>query len=233
MKNLFFDAGNTLILFDYDLISKSISDAGFAVTPDQVMRAEYATRFEIDHLVAPYVIDRHAPVPAMQSILPYGNFHGSILTHLGVPGRLTDRISESLAGLYGRLWRAVAPGTEEALDGLKQKGFRLNVISNSDGSVERILTEVGLRRFFDRVFDSHLVGLEKPNPEFFKHALKETACEAAESAYFGDFYSIDYLGSRRAGMTGVLFDRGDLYRHVQCARITHLSQIEGWLDGHL
>lgn len=230
MKYLFFDAGNTLILFDYELVATAVTEAGFPVTVDEVMRAEYAVRFDVDELVAPYLIDPHAAVPRMADILPYGNFHGHIFHRLGVPARLIPDLEQKLSAMQGRLWTAVAPGTPEALEGLRRRGYRLNVISNSDGSVERILEEVGLRGFFDRVFDSTVVGLEKPNPDFFLHAMQAVGAAPGESMYFGDFYSIDYLGSRRAGMTGVLFDRGALYGHVRCARITHLSQVESLLS---
>lgn len=230
MKNLFFDAGNTLILFDYDLIARTVTEAGFPVTSDQVMRAEYAVRFAVDELLAPYLLDPHTPVPPMSEITPYGNFHGHIFTELGVPDRFYPEIDLKLKALYGQLWKVVAPGTAEALDRLKQKGHRLNVISNSDGSVERILKEVGLRPYFERVFDSYIVGLEKPNPDFFRFAMNEVDADPRESMYFGDFYSIDYLGSRKAGMTGVLFDRGALYKHVSCTRVTRLSEIEALLQ---
>jgi putative hydrolase of the HAD superfamily len=102
----------------------------------------------------------------------------------------------------------------------------MNVISNSDGSVDGLLRDAGLRDLFDKVFDSHVVGLEKPDPAFFEHAMRMTGARPAESVYVGDFYSIDYLAARNAGMSAVLFDRGNLYRHVACARITHLSQME-------
>jgi len=229
MKNLFFDAGNTIILFDYDLIARTVTESGFRVTPEQVMRAEYSVRFAVDNLLAPYLLDPHTPVPSMSQIAPYGNFHGHIFDELGVPERLFPEIDLKLKALYGQLWKAVAPGTADALDRLRKKGHRLNVISNSDGSVERILKEVGLREFFEHVFDSFIVGLEKPNPEFFRHAMKTVGVDPADSMYFGDFYSIDYLGSRKAGMTGVLFDRGGLYTHVSCTRVTRLSEIEGIL----
>lgn len=229
MKNLFFDAGNTLILFDYDLIARTITEAGFRVTSEQVMRAEYSVRFAVDQLLAPYLLDPHVPVPPVSQIAPYGNFHGHIFSELGVPDRYFPEIDLKLKALYGQLWKVVAPGTAEALEKLRNKGHRMNVISNSDGSVERILKEVGLRGYFDHVFDSFIVGLEKPDPEFFRHAMKQVGADPAESVYFGDFYSIDYLGSRKAGMTGVLFDRGALYKHVSCARVTKLSEIEGIL----
>jgi putative hydrolase of the HAD superfamily len=229
MKNLFFDAGNTLILFDYDLVARTVTEAGFPVTSDQVMRAEYAVRFAVDHLLAPYLLDPHVPVPPMSEIAPYGNFHGHIFNELGVPERFFPEIDLKLKSLYGQLWKVVAPGTADALDNLRIKGYKLNVISNSDGSVERILKDVGLRDYFDQVFDSFIVGFEKPNPQFFEHAMKEVGADPKESMYFGDFYSIDYLGSRKAGMTGVLFDRGALYTHISCARVTKLSEIEGLL----
>jgi FMN phosphatase YigB (HAD superfamily) len=225
MKDLFFDAGNTLLLYDYGMVARTVSRTGFEVTADQVMRAEYQVRFEVDRLVAPYLIDPHREIPRMADILPYGNFHAHLLSLIGVPERLIPELDEALREISGALWSSADPGTRGVLDGLKRRGHRLHVISNSDGSVEGLLREAGLRETLEHVFDSHVVGLEKPNPAFFRHAMRTAGARPEQSAYFGDFYSIDYLGSRAAGMTGVLFDRGDLYRHAPCARITHLSQV--------
>ena len=56
-------------------------------------------------------------------------------------------------------------------------GLQLVVVSNSDGSVERSITSVGLRPFFDAVMDSHVVGAREARPRFFEAALAASGAD--------------------------------------------------------
>ncbi len=80
------------------------------------------------------------------------------------------------------LWSAVHPGTVEALERLRDSGYRLAVVSNSDGRAEEGLAAAGLRPFFEFVIDSQLVGFEKPDPRIFEVALRQLGVAPAEGA---------------------------------------------------
>jgi putative hydrolase of the HAD superfamily len=100
----------------------------------------------------------------------------------------------------------VLPGTVEALERLRAAGYRLGVVSNSDGRAEEGLEVAGLRGFFEVVIDSQLVGFEKPDPRIFEAALRRMALTPEETLYVGDIYEVDVVGARRAGMEVVLLD---------------------------
>jgi putative hydrolase of the HAD superfamily len=85
-------------------------------------------------------------------------------------------------------------------------GLQLVVVSNSDGTVERGLEAAGLRDYFDLVFDSAVVGFEKPDPRFFEHALARAGAEAGRVVHVGDLYHADVTGARAAGVHAVLLD---------------------------
>jgi len=80
------------------------------------------------------------------------------------------------------------------------------VISNSNGTIKRILTRLELLPLVDFALDSSEEGVEKPQPAIFERALARAGVVAAEAAYVGDLYSIDVLGARRAGLRAVLLD---------------------------
>src|SRR5262249_23746400 len=75
---------------------------------------------------------------------------------------------------------------------------------NSDGTVESSLEAAGLRPFFAVVVDSHLAGVEKPDPRIFTHALEQAGAQAGRTLHIGDIYHADVLGARGAGIHALL-----------------------------
>ena len=96
------------------------------------------------------------------------------------------------------------------------------MISNSNGWVEQLVTESGLRPYFHFVLDSQLLGVEKPDPRIFQIALDRIEIGPAEALYIGDLYSIDVVGSRAAGMRAILLDPAGLWNHVDCPKARDL-----------
>src|SRR5207237_1106396 len=90
------------------------------------------------------------------------------------------------------------------------------VVSNSNGTIKRILDDLGLTRDLDFVLDSQEEGVEKPDPRFFQRALARAGVEAADAAYIGDLYSVDVVGARRAGIRAVLMDPGRCWGVRDC-----------------
>jgi putative hydrolase of the HAD superfamily len=125
-------------------------------------------------------------------------------------------------------WDQIQPGTRAALDRIRE-GFRIAIISNADGKIEKILSRCGIADCFESITDSGLVGFEKPRPEIFYAALKTRNARADESLYVGDVYSVDYVGATRAGMQAVLFDVAGAYRDRKEPRVESLAQLENWL----
>ena len=78
---------------------------------------------------------------------------------------------------------------------------------------------------FETVVDSHLVGVEKPNPEIFRLALKRMSLRAESTLYIGDLPEVDVKGARSAGLSAVLLDRHDLYLEEAVPRVRHLQDL--------
>jgi HAD superfamily hydrolase (TIGR01549 family) len=125
-------------------------------------------------------------------------------------------------------WDQILPGTRETLDRLRKK-FRIAVISNADGGIERVLARCGIADCFESITDSGIVGVEKPRAEIFQAALAAMKARAKDSLYVGDVYSIDYMGARNAGMQAILLDVAGAYRDRGLPRIESMKQLEDWL----
>jgi putative hydrolase of the HAD superfamily len=62
--------------------------------------------------------------------------------------------------------------------------------------------------YFDRVYDSAVVGVEKPDVTIFQKALNDLGVRPEETLHVGDLESVDVLGARRAGIHPILVDPG-------------------------
>jgi len=123
------------------------------------------------------------------------------------------------------LWNWLDPAASEVFAGLKKLGYRLGVISNSDGSIAGSMKKFGLTHFFDCMIDSHVVGVEKPDPKIFELALAQLNLPAETCVYIGDNYDRDVIGARRAGMTPILLDPFDVVAEQEVLKIKQLDEL--------
>jgi putative hydrolase of the HAD superfamily len=90
----------------------------------------------------------------------------------------------------------------EVLDVLKQlrERFQLAVISNFDGRLRLILRNLGISKYFAHVFISSELGVDKPDPEIFRRALKLMRLNANEVLHVGDDPERDWKAAKEAGL---------------------------------
>lgn len=185
-------------------------------------RAEVSVR----RLVSAKLAEENPPAP----IFPF--FFRSILTE--VLDESSENIDELVLkltpvllpqGKSQKLWSSVTPATREALSELSQLGLRMAVVSNSDGTAEAGVKELGLRDYFEVVIDSAVVGYEKPDPRIFQTALNALGVEANRTIYVGDLYSVDVLGARAAAIHPVLLDPHGDWGEVDCDTVSNLNEL--------
>ncbi len=94
---------------------------------------------------------------------------------------------------------ALYPETLEVLRALSGRA-RLGVVSNFDGRLHRILSQLGLAQTFEHVVVSSEVGADKPSPKIFANALERFGVEPSDVVFVGDSPEEDWAGAERAGM---------------------------------
>lgn len=124
-----------------------------------------------------------------------------------------------------RLWSRVVPGIPEALSSLTRAGLPLGAVSNSDGTVEELLVELGLRDYFEAIIDSGVVGHAKPDPRIFEIALARLGAGSDRALHAGDMYFADVVGARRAGLAGVLVDPYGDWPGADCPRVRDVGEL--------
>ncbi|MFD1019457.1 HAD family hydrolase [Thalassobacillus hwangdonensis] len=92
-------------------------------------------------------------------------------------------------------------GAEALLQGLKEAGVKLGVITNGRTPFqEDNLHGLGLSGYFDTIVVSEKEGLKKPDPAIFRVGLNRLGVAASESMYIGDHPEKDVQAAKAVGM---------------------------------
>jgi putative hydrolase of the HAD superfamily len=108
-----------------------------------------------------------------------------------------------LAALRFRAYPEV-PGV---LRELRRRGAAIVVVSNWDVSLHGVLRRTGLSALVDGVVTSAELGVPKPDPKIFEHALGLAGAAPRDALHAGDDVEADVEGARAAGITPVLVAR--------------------------
>jgi HAD superfamily hydrolase (TIGR01549 family) len=216
---LLFDYGGTLAFLDFELLASEFSRPGRKLDAHTMEKAEYIGRQELDRILT------GSRSPDIDGA--YRNFLRSWLLAVGIPAEEFEECAARFRAIHqeATLWRVIESGTFELLEKLRSKGLRLGIVSNAQGQVEDDCKRFGLAPYFDVIIDSHVVGVEKPDPRIFEIALKRLGVAAENALYAGDIYAIDMLGAHAAGIEGKLVDRMDLYDWVDHTKIRGVHEL--------
>ena len=93
------------------------------------------------------------------------------------------------------------PGAEDALEAL-QKKYRLFLASNGTAWVQyRRIADSGVGKYFEKIFISQEIGVNKPAKEYFDRCFAQISDFAPEKTMMiGDSLSSDILGGQNAGI---------------------------------
>lgn len=104
----------------------------------------------------------------------------------------------------------VIPGAVELLEYLYPK-YNLYILSNGFKELqEHKMQTAGLRKYFKKIVLSDDIGINKPNPELFIHALQVANSTTEESIMIGDMFDTDITGAAGVGMDQIFYNRKGL-----------------------
>ena len=141
--------------------------------------------------------------PRQRELKPEEIWGSFVLTDFGLDEESVRPYAEELAHMWEvtHYHRALRPHVREMLEGLKDLGMKLGVISNTASlyQIFDILKEYGIRDYFQDVTLSSVTGYRKPNPNIFMVSLHQVQSDPAHCAYVGDTISRDVIGPIRMG----------------------------------
>jgi putative hydrolase of the HAD superfamily len=132
---------------------------------------------------------------------------------------------------------SAAPGAEPTLAALRERGLRIGLISNTAWPAEmhlEDLEEVGVLPYLEHPIFSGEIGIWKPNPAIFQHALAALGVAPEQAVFVGDSPREDIRGAQSAGMRAVWvrsreFPQGDVQPDATIDELPELLPIlESW-----
>ncbi len=214
IKAVFFDLYHTLIRYEpprEESLAKALNEFGIKAEPETLRQPIIAAD--------EFIYQEHARLPmskrndADRKAL-WARYQALMLREAGIEPtpELINGIIEKTQQVKFELilFDDVLP----VLSQLKEKGLILGLISNVDRDMSPLFQKLGLKPLLDVVVTPQDSGYAKPQPEIFNEAARKAGIKTSEAMYVGDQYQIDAIGASRAGMKGILLDRGGFHKEV-------------------
>ena len=124
----------------------------------------------------------------------------------------------------------VLPGAREALKALKEKSYRIGLISNTGrtpGSALRtVMEDMGVLEFFDATTFSNETLVRKPSEGAFRTTLDRLKVTPKAAVHVGDDAESDIIGAKKAGMHALhVVAPGQLASDSADGNVRSLSQV--------
>jgi putative hydrolase of the HAD superfamily len=181
-----------------------IFDYGMVLTGQPVQAAHEGmvriTGLPVDEFEKFYWADRHA---YDEGKLSGQSFWQKFREETGLA--LTDQQLDELNRLDGQMWTTSDPQMLAWHDQLKARGIRTAILSNMGDSVlEHIEREFAWIHGFDALVWSYQLGMAKPAPDIYRHALEKLGTRAEETLFLDD-KQVNIDAARELGIEGLLF----------------------------
>lgn len=119
--------------------------------------------------------------------------------------------------------------TVEILEYLNPK-YNLHIITNGFKEVQHgKLQKAKIDHYFKTVTNSEMVGVKKPNPKIFHHALQIANAVPEQSIMIGDNYEADILGALNIGLDAICFNYHDENLEANIKQVNQLIDLKKYL----
>ena len=115
------------------------------------------------------------------------------------------------------------------LDYLKPR-YELHIITNGFQEVQYgKLRNSGIEPYFKTVTNSEMVGVKKPNPRIFHHALEQSKAPLEKSVMVGDNLEADIHGALGVGLDAIMFNYRNENLPPEIKQVKKLTDLKVYL----
>ncbi len=152
---------------------------------------------------------------------------------LSMPSARRDRFVEAMAEYADDYTKRILEKSVSILCRLKQK-YKLVLVSNFYGNLYTVLQDASLLPLFDKIIESAVVGVRKPNPAIFALGVCALDLPASEIVVVGDSFPKDMeparsLGCRTIWLKGGQWERQEWDCELVDVVVSGLAEIERYL----
>jgi len=228
-KDLFFDLDHTL--WDFELNSKETMQELYSNHHIAALGiTDFDAFFNIYTAHNHRLWDRYAKGFIKQEELRWKRIYLSLLDFKIANEQLSKDMSlEFLQILPNK--KKLFPHTIEILNYLKEKDYKMHLITNGFESVQmQKIKNAEIAHYFTEVITSETSNSLKPNKEIFEFALKTANATLSESIMIGDNETADIQGGINIGMDTVFVNHLNVAPTLTATyTITHLKELEALL----
>jgi putative hydrolase of the HAD superfamily len=161
--------------------------------------------------------------------LRYGRLNDTFsIMNVPVKTRMIYKLSEDYI-TYLSTFNYLFEGTIDILNYLSSK-YDLHIITNGFKEVQQgKLNKANIDHYFKTVTNSEMVGVKKPNPKIFNHALAMAKATPSNSIMIGDNYEADIMGALNLGIEAICFNYHNEDLSDDIIAINHLKDIKQFL----
>ena len=175
----------------------------------------------------------HDLLETMQQII---DSYRDFLAALGVRDyldQMTWELLQSEHSLFAASAATLYDDTVPTLVYLRDKGFKLAIVSNWDTPLDPLTERLGIAHYFDIIVASHDMRVlsAKPDSHIFNYTLAAVDVSAAEAVHVGDTYEADIVGAENVGIRPILIDRDGTQTGKWDETIQSLSELPKLLSG--
>lgn len=184
IKNIVFDMGNVLIDFN---------------------PMQYIGELHLENKEEEAKIFKAAYVNYKSIYMDYGQItEEEFVNHVvnGIGEEYRDKVAEVI--LHWDQYLTPIKGMEELVKDLKDKGYKIYLLSNAGFNQHDYWSKIPAHKYFDGKIVSCDVGEVKPFPKIYE-ALYEKFDLKPEECFFIDDLIINIFGAQRTGMDGYVF----------------------------
>ena len=225
-KDLFFDLDHTI--WDFELNSK---ETLWDLHQKYQLEAKGIDNFDVFY--SQYSVhnhrlwDRYTKGFIKQEELRWKRIYLSLLDYKIADEALSKEMSVDYLDILPNK-KNLFPYTIEILDYLKNKDYKMHLITNGFESVQfKKIKNSNLADYFTEVITSEASNSLKPNKEIFDYALKACNAKLETSIMIGDNESADIQGAINVGMDSIFVNHLQIQPTVPATHtITHLKELE-------
>lgn len=137
-----------------------------------------------------------------------GSFRSRLATRFLGPQADVARVEAAAAPYWHYPPGSLEPDVGPVLETLAL-GYRLGIVANQRSTVREVMRRDGIERFFEVWAISEDLGLQKPDPRIFAHAIEQAGVEPSRAAMVGDRLDYDVRPAKAVGMRAVWLLRGE------------------------
>ena len=224
ITDVFFDLDHTLWDFDKNsglTFDKIFKLNGLSIDLDLFLSQYEPINLEYWKLYREEIIEKEA--------LRYGRLNDAFSAiDMQVDEKIILKLSEDYI-TYLSTFNYLFEYTFEILDYLNPN-YNLHIITNGFEEVQHgKLVNSKINNYFKTVTNSEMVGVKKPNPKIFNHAMKVANVNVDQSIMIGDNYEADILGAIDVGMDAIFFGNYNNELDITVKQIDNLKHLKKYL----